>query len=201
MGNLPIKKALQTLKEESQKECSSKNSSLEVIKEVLPALRVSSSPILFKKQVSALNELKIVDMVLAEDNQQKSLILLSKENHTLLIDEICLLIIDLQKFFDTKRSMDEEQIVEIAEMIVGEYRNLYVLDLAFCFKQGKLGKYGKVYDRLDGGIILDWVREWDNKRVNMIIDRRESEHRQHKSWGGGGSRSSEQTLKNYLNEK
>lgn len=186
------------MKEESQKECSSKNSSLEVIKEVLPALRVSTSPILFKKQVSALNELKIVDLVLSEDNQQKSLILLSKEDHTLLIDEICLLIIDLQKFFDTKRSMDEEQIVEIAEMIVGEYRNLYVLDLAFCFKQGKLGKYGKVYDRLDGGIILDWVREWDKKRVEMIIDRRESEHRQHKSWGGGGSRSSSETLKNYL---
>jgi len=99
------------LKEESQKECSSKNSSLEVIKEVFPALRVSSSPILFKKQVSALNELKIVDLVLAENNQQKSLILLSKEDHALLIDEICLLIIDLQKFFDTKRSMDEEQIV------------------------------------------------------------------------------------------
>ncbi len=164
------------MKEESQKECSSKNSSLEVIKEVFPALRVSTSPILFKKQVSALNELKIVDLVLAENNQQKSLILLSKEDHTLLIDEICLLIIDLQKFFDTKRSMDEEQILEIAEMIVGEYRNLYVLDLAFCFKQGKLGKYGKVYDRLDGGIILDWVREWDKKRVEMIIDRRESEH-------------------------
>ena len=104
MGNLPIKKALQTLREESQKDSSTKNSSMEVIKEALPALRVSSSPILFKKQVSSLNELKIVDMVLAEDNQQKSLILLSKEDHTLLIDEICLLIIDLQKFFDTKRS-------------------------------------------------------------------------------------------------
>ena len=188
------------MREELPKDYSTKNSSLEVIKEALPALRVSTSPILFKKQVSALNELKIVDLVLAEDNEQKSLILLSQEDHTLLIDEICLLIIDLQKFFDTKRSLDEDQIVEIAEMIVGEYRNLYVLDLAFCFKQGKLGKYGKVYDRLDGGIILDWVREWDKKRVEMIIDRRESEHRQHKSWGGGGSRSSSETLKNYLNK-
>ena len=115
-----------------------------------------------------------------EENVLTSLNKRSREDHSLIIDEICLLILDLQKFFNTKIKLDEDQILDLSEMIVAEYLHLSIFDLAFCFKQGKLGRYGKIYDRLDGGILLGWIKEWENKRMELIIQRREEENSRYK---------------------
>lgn len=170
----------------------------EIKQEVLPALSVSNELRAFKQQVNGLNEVKMVNEIMKTERSYPSLIKRSREDHALLIDEICLLIIDLQKFYNTKEKLSEDQILDLAEIIVGEYTNLTMLDLAFCFKQGKIGAYGKVYERIDGGVLLGWIREWDQKRMNMIIDRRESEHIQQKAAWGGAARSSDGTLKQWI---
>ena len=168
------------MKQRSEKGDQNKPQPLARIEKQLPAVRISKDPTLFKKVVRSLSQIDLINEIMKQDNQITSLFKRSREDHSLIIDEICLLILDLQKFFNTKIKLDEDQILDLSEMIVAEYQYLSIFDIAFCFKEGKFGRYGKVYDRLDGGILLGWIKEWDNKRMSLIIQRREEEHSRNK---------------------
>lgn len=65
-------------------------------------------------------------------------------------------IINLREFVNVGKKMTDEQTQETAMLIVQEYYNLNISDINFIFKNAKLGRYGKIYDRLDGQLILEW---------------------------------------------
>jgi hypothetical protein len=98
-------------------------------------------------------------------------------------DEIVLIMLEFQNFYNVKSKLDEYQLYDIAYMIMEEYRHLNLLDIGILFKYAKLGKYGKVYDRIDGGMVLDWVSQYEKARCEIIISNRESEHSQTKVEG------------------
>ena len=98
-------------------------------------------------------------------------------------DEIVLIMLEFQNFYNVKTKLDEYQLYDIAFMIMEEYRHLNLLDIGILFKYAKLGKYGKVYDRIDGGMVLEWVKQYEMDRTNMIITKRENEHAQTKFEG------------------
>lgn len=66
--------------------------------------------------------------------------------------------------------MTDEQTQETAMLIVDEFFNLNLADINFIFKNAKLGRYGKYYDRLDGQIILSWFEEHFNNRCKLAAD-------------------------------
>lgn len=79
-------------------------------------------------------------------------------------------IINIREFINVGKKMTDEQTQETAMMIVDEYYNLNLADINFIFKNAKLGKYGKYYDRLDGQIILSWFDEHFNNRCKTAAD-------------------------------
>lgn len=76
---------------------------------------------------------------------------------------ISIAIIDVCKFFAVGKSIGQDQVQEIAELIMANYQQLSMADIAVCFKMAKTGKLanGKLYDRLDGNIICLWLNEYE----------------------------------------
>lgn len=41
-------------------------------------------------------------------------------------------------------------------------------DFKLCFNNAKRGKYGRVYDRIDGNIIYEWLQKYSEERVQTV---------------------------------
>jgi len=76
---------------------------------------------------------------------------------------ISIAIIDVCKFFAVGKSIGQDQVQDIAELILENYKHLSMADISVCFKMAKTGKLseGKLYDRLDGNIICLWLNEYN----------------------------------------
>lgn len=42
-------------------------------------------------------------------------------------------------------------------------------DFRKCFRGAMSGKYGKIYNRLDGAVIMEWLRAYDIERTELIV--------------------------------
>ena len=71
------------------------------------------------------------------------------------------------KFLNVGRGMNEWQIAETARMIAADYYYLTVADLKVCFRNGLSGKYGQVFDRIDGMVVLTWLNTYDGERAQF----------------------------------
>ena len=60
--------------------------------------------------------------------------------------------------------MTDVQTQETAMLIVDSFHALTIADINLIFKNAKMGKYGKIYDRLDGQLILSWFDKHFNER-------------------------------------
>ncbi len=79
-------------------------------------------------------------------------------------------IVNVREFINVGKKMTDEQTQETAMLIVDEYYNLNLADINFIFKNAKLGRYGKYYDRLDGQIILSWFEEHFSNRCKLAAE-------------------------------
>ena len=116
----------------------------------------------------------------------QTMALINKENPQQLRKEMALLILDLHAFFSVKNGMNKDMIEDTVELILSEYSNLTVYDLALCFREVKVGRYGKIYDRIDGGLIMEWLRKY----YGGFIDAVEEAHQRRKNQYSFGERQS-----------
>lgn len=65
-------------------------------------------------------------------------------------------IVNLRDFINVGKKMNDNQCYETAYLILETYPFLSIADINLIFKKAKLGKYGSMYDRLDGQMILSW---------------------------------------------
>jgi len=79
---------------------------------------------------------------------------------------LTIIIIDLVKFFNIGKSMNDEQVGQTIQLIQDEFWMLKPEDFKLCFNNAKKGLYGKVYDRIDGQIIIEWLKKYLNERMN-----------------------------------
>jgi hypothetical protein len=101
------------------------------------------------------------------DSKTPSLSAINKElgdMHTKAI--LTIILIDLIKFFNIGKSMNDEQVGQTIQLIQEEFWMLKPEDFKLCFNNAKKGLYGKVYDRLDGQIILEWLGRYLSERMN-----------------------------------
>ena len=66
-------------------------------------------------------------------------------------------------FISRRNTMDDYQVAETATLILEEYPNLKVDDIALFFRQCRLSRFGKLYD-LNGAVLLDWLHEYQQQR-------------------------------------
>ncbi len=110
------------------------------------------------------------------------------------IDMLMLMLIQFQNFYNCKSKMDKPQLEETAYILIQNFRHLNYYDIAMCLKEAKL--HTKVYDRIDGGMILELLTRYDIDRTGMIVNEREKQKaQQNAEWSGLGKRSSEITIK------
>ena len=79
-------------------------------------------------------------------------------------------IVNIREFINVGKKMTDQQTQETAMLIVNEYYNLNLADINYIFKNAKLGRYGKYYDRLDGQVILSWFDEHFRNRCMVAAD-------------------------------
>lgn len=71
---------------------------------------------------------------------------------------------DLINFFNVGKSMSAVQVAQTADLVIEEFYYLKPDDFKLCFTQAKKGIYGKLYDRIDGQVILEWLHRYDQDR-------------------------------------
>jgi hypothetical protein len=88
---------------------------------------------------------------------------------------LVLILNDLIDFFNVSNSMNANQILTTAEMILDNYAWLKIDDFKLCFSQAKRGLFGQVY-RMDGNVILSWIESYINGRINFAEEKSYAEH-------------------------
>lgn len=74
-------------------------------------------------------------------------------------------IIDVIEFFNVGKTMGQNQLVQTILLIVEDFYYFNVEDFKLCFSNAKRGKYGKIYDRIDGNVIYEWLTNYSNERI------------------------------------
>lgn len=77
---------------------------------------------------------------------------------------------NLRGFLSVGKSMTDGQTIEAAILIVGTFPNLNIADINMVFKRIKLGRLGKIYDRLDGQVLLEMFDLYFTERCNEAAD-------------------------------
>lgn len=103
-------------------------------------------------------------------------------------------IVNLREFVNVGKKMTDIQTFEAAMIILQDYKYLTIADINLLFKRAKSGYYGKLYDRLDGQIILDWFRTYDKERMIAAEEESINEASQYKN--DPYERTSEQLMAN-----
>ena len=92
---------------------------------------------------------------------------------------ICYLISETLEFFSVKESMSDVQIAVTADLIIEEYPSFKTDDLKLCFKNAKKLRYGEVYNRIDGSVIMRWLKEYNKERCAEADEQSYNEYKRH----------------------
>ena len=93
---------------------------------------------------------------------------------------LTVLIVDAVLFFNVGKTMNPEQVKDTSEMILDEFVEITPADLKLCFNKAKKGEYGHVFDRIDGQVILNWIRQYCDDKISYFINKNERAHNNQK---------------------
>jgi hypothetical protein len=82
-------------------------------------------------------------------------------------------------FFNLGNNIREDQALETAYLILEKYPAETLQDFTLVFKNAKTGKYGELYNRLDGQTIFKWIEAYLDQKAEF----REQLHKQQKANG------------------
>lgn len=76
--------------------------------------------------------------------------------------------------------MNDVQIAITCDLIIETYPHYKLEDFKLCFKNAMKHKagYDKLYDRLDGAIIMDWLKVYDKERTDLAMSISENDSKQ-----------------------
>lgn len=76
-------------------------------------------------------------------------------------------------FFNVGKNMSDTQIALTADLIIESYWYMKLEEIKFCFRRAM--RREKLFDRLDGNIILGWLKEYDVERTEEAMRQSEQE--------------------------
>lgn len=128
-----------------------------------------------EKLLQTINPKTVNDIILS---QNPSVVKLVKINGEPIIKALFVdIIADVVEFFSLGKSMNASQIANTVELILEAYGQYKFDDWKLCFKMAKLGKFGTVYDRIDGNVIFDWFDKYLEIRFSEFESTRAKENR------------------------
>lgn len=124
-------------------------------------------------------KLAIIDIQnsLKLENVNNNLCVFQYKNNDLVIKSYCAIIAQFNAAINiTTEKMDAADIFELANTLM-DHTHDRIEDFILCLKMAKRGDFGKIYNRVDGMVILDfWKQYMDLKAVTM-----ESQYKENKS--------------------
>lgn len=112
----------------------------------------------------------------------------SEYGEAVMLATLSLFIIDAVKFFNIGKSMDADQVAQTAKLIAKDYYYLKPEDFRLCFDNAKRGKYGQLFDRLDGAVIFGWLENYVNGRLNRGEELSLAKHNEGRKFDEGVAR-------------
>ena len=61
--------------------------------------------------------------------------------------------------------MSDVQVAMTVDLILEEYPYMQTDDLKLCFKNAMKLKYGQIYNRIDGQVVMSWLKTYDIERA------------------------------------
>lgn len=124
----------------------------------------SNDPALLAKSTSQLT-------IAAASSKPKLLRLVKSMGDQTVLDLLTILVTDVRDFFNlpADRNMKDNQITFTAQAMIEDYKHFSIEDFGLCFKNGKLGKYGKNFSTFDGQIIIGWLKSYDLERDEVFV--------------------------------
>jgi len=89
---------------------------------------------------------------------------------------ISLAICEVCDFFNVGKNMNDSQIALTADLIIENYWYLKLEEIKYCFRRAM--RRERLYDRLDGNIILSWIQAYDDERTEEAMRISEQEDSQ-----------------------
>ena len=77
---------------------------------------------------------------------------------------LVLILNDMLNFFNAGNDMNDTQVATTVDFILEEYPYMKTDDITLCFRNAMKGKYGKLYNRIDGQIIMGWIKAYNSER-------------------------------------
>lgn len=104
--------------------------------------------------------------------------------------QLAIAITDLCNFFNINKNMNVEQIADTVNFIIDTYpiNCLTLADVKLCFSWIKSGKYGQIYDRMDGGVILTALHKYFEQRCEIAEEQFYNQHCNTKGAGNFGDK-------------
>lgn len=94
---------------------------------------------------------------------------------------LVLILNDMLDFFNAGNDMNDTQVALTVDFILEEYPYMQADDITLCFRNAMKGKYGKLYNRIDGQIIMGWLREYNIERCTSASEQSYNEYKAHLS--------------------
>jgi hypothetical protein len=120
---------------------------------------------------------------------------IAQTNEELIVSGLFNLILRTSAFFNLGKAMSEDQAIETAYLLLDKYPHESMEDFVIMFRNAKTGKYGELYNRLDGQIIFKWMGEYLEEKAAH----REKLHRAVKF--GSGQENLAEVVQNHVQEK
>ena len=97
---------------------------------------------------------------------------------------LVLAITDLIKLFNVSKPLTAEQIEAVVNCMIETQPlcNLTLADIKLAFKYLYMGKYGKIYDRIDANTILDALNQYYQERCTVAYSYASKQHAQTKQY-------------------
>lgn len=70
-------------------------------------------------------------------------------------------------FFNVGKNMNDAQIALTVDLIIERFWYFKLEEVKFCFRRAMMRE--RLFDRLDGNIIIGWLREYDNERTEEAM--------------------------------
>lgn len=93
---------------------------------------------------------------------------------------LTLILIDLVNFFSVGKSMDTDQINQTADLIMQNYWILKPDDFKLFANNFKMGQYGKMYDRIDGAVIIEALEVYVSGRYRQAASMTQEQHEKYR---------------------
>lgn len=118
---------------------------------------------------------------MARMGELKSIRMLEKENGLITVQAgIEALVSDLALSFNVGKGMTAIQAQQAANLIILEKKHLSIQDLQVCFRRAKTGVYGKIFDRMDVGVMFDFINQYEAEKTGEAEHQSIYDHSQFK---------------------